>query len=80
MPTDPDEDERQPTRGEVERMTGPVLLEFGAAWCGRCQALGSMLAGPLEEQHDAPPLKSEDGPSQLLGRSFEIKLPLICVQ
>jgi hypothetical protein len=24
--------DREPTRAEVERMQGPVLLEFGAAW------------------------------------------------
>ena len=30
MSADPDDDDRQPTRAEIERMEGPVLLEFGA--------------------------------------------------
>lgn len=31
MPADPDDNDRQPTRAEIERMDGPVLLEFGAS-------------------------------------------------
>ena len=27
-----DDEEREPTRAEVERMPGPVVLEFGAGW------------------------------------------------
>lgn len=27
-----DDADRQPTRAEVDRLPGPVLLEFGAAW------------------------------------------------
>jgi hypothetical protein len=26
------ESRREPTRAEVDAMTGPVLLEFGASW------------------------------------------------
>jgi hypothetical protein len=32
MPPESDADGREPTRDEVDRMPGPVLLEFGAAW------------------------------------------------
>jgi hypothetical protein len=26
------DESREPTRGEVDRMSGPVVLEFGANW------------------------------------------------
>jgi len=29
-PSDPDD--REPTREEIDRMKGPVLLEFGTSW------------------------------------------------
>ncbi len=32
MPPYPDDADRQPTRDEIDRMEGPVLLEFGAHW------------------------------------------------
>src|SRR4051794_2129636 len=33
--TDEEELASEPTRDEIDRMEGPVLLEFGARWCGR---------------------------------------------
>jgi hypothetical protein len=32
MPTDTHHPDREPTREEVDRMPGPVVLEFGAEW------------------------------------------------
>jgi hypothetical protein len=32
MPEDIDINGREPTRDEVDRMPGPVLLEFGTEW------------------------------------------------
>ena len=39
-----EEFQREPTREEIDRTEGPVLLEFGASWCPYCQALDEELA------------------------------------
>jgi thioredoxin 1 len=74
MPADLGDDDRQPTRVQIERMVGPVLLEFGATWCGHCQALAPRLARLLEGHPNVHHLRVEDGPGKRLGRSFRVKL------
>jgi thioredoxin 1 len=74
MPADLGDDDRQPTRAEIERMKGPILLEFGAIWCGHCQALAPRLARLLEAHPEVQHVKVEDGPGKGLGRSFGVKL------
>jgi thioredoxin 1 len=64
----------EPTREEVERMTGPVVLEFGASWCGYCQALAPDLAALLKQFPDVRLIWVEDGKGKPLGRSFRVKL------
>src|SRR4051794_36062468 len=64
----------EPTREEIDRMEGPVLLEFGARWCGYCRALAPQLEALLESFPDVVHLKVEDGPGKRLGRSFGVKL------
>ena len=67
-------EDEAPRREDVDRMTGPVLLEFGTPWCGYCQAaqrdIEELLAAHPEIRH----LKVEDGPGRRLGRSFRVKL------
>jgi thioredoxin 1 len=55
-------------------MQGPVLLEFGASWCGHCRELEPRLAALLEKHPDFPHIKIEDGRGKRLGRSFGVKL------
>ena len=71
----PDDDPpSQPTRAEVDATPGPLVVEFGAAWCGHCQALAPRLAELLEQYPGVRHLKVEDGPGLPLGRSFRVKL------
>jgi thioredoxin 1 len=64
----------EPTRQEIDRSTGPVLLEFGATWCGHCRNLAPTLSRLLADYPEVRHIKVEDGPGQPLGRSFRVKL------
>lgn len=63
-----------PTREEVNRMPGLVLLEFGTAWCGFCRAAAPSVAGLLRDNPSVRHVKVEDGPGLPLGRSFRVRL------
>ena len=67
-------EEKAPTRGEVDAMTGPVVVEFGTAWCGYCQAAQRDIVDNLARHPEVRHLKVEDGPGRRLGRSFRVKL------
>ncbi len=69
-----DDSGREPTREEIDRTEGRVLLEFGASWCPYCQALAPELVGLLREYPGVRHIKVEDGPGRPLGRSFRVKL------
>jgi thioredoxin 1 len=64
----------EPSRDEVNRLTGPVVLEFGTAWCGYCRALEPELAALLDRYPQVRHLRVEDGKGKPLGRSFKVKL------
>jgi thioredoxin 1 len=65
---------REPSREEIDRMEGAVLLEFGASWCGRCLGLAPELSKVLEDYPAVRHIKVEDEPGNALGRSFPVKL------
>src|SRR5262245_8523150 len=64
----------EPTREEVDRMAGPVVLEFGASWCPHCQAIRPAMADALAKHPDVRHVAVEDGKGKPLGRSFRVKL------
>jgi thioredoxin 1 len=64
----------EPTREEINRMMGLVLLEFGAGWCGHCQALSPTLEAILRQYPAVQHIRIADGRGKPLGRSFRVKL------
>lgn len=67
-------EDKAPRREDVDRMTGPILLEFGTAWCGYCQAAQRDIVPLLAQHPEIRHVKVEDGPGRRLGRSFRVKL------
>jgi len=64
----------EPTREEVEAMQGRTLLEFGASWCGFCQAAQPDIQSVVKAHPEIRHIKIEDGKGRPLGRSFRVKL------
>jgi thioredoxin 1 len=69
-----DQGDREPTRTELDALSGATLLEFGTSWCGWCRAAQPAIAQALERHPVVRHLKIEDGPGRRLGRSFRVKL------
>src|SRR5262245_16828466 len=63
-----------PTREEIDRSQGLVLLEFGTDWCGICRALAPQVEALVRQHPAVRHIKVEDGPGLPLGRSFRVKL------
>jgi len=63
-----------PSRDEIGRTPGLVLLEFGTEWCGFCRAAAPHVASLLGEHAEVRHVKVEDGPGRPLGRSFRVRL------
>jgi thioredoxin 1 len=65
---------KAPSREEIDGSRGPLLLEFGAPWCGHCRALAPRVAELLDRHPQVRHVKVEDGPGRPLGRSFKVRL------
>lgn len=61
-------------RAEIDATPGPTLLDFGANWCGICQAARPLIDAALAAHPSVCHLKVEDGSGRPLGRSFGVKL------
>jgi thioredoxin 1 len=64
----------EPTREEIDRTPGLVVVEFGAEWCPHCQAAQPDVAAQLAAHPAVRHIKVEDGKGKPLGRSFRVKL------
>jgi thioredoxin 1 len=74
MPFTAEYREVEPTRDQIDQTAGPLLLEFGANWCGHCQALSPAVEELLKTRPDVQHLRIADGRGKPLGRSFRVKL------
>lgn len=63
-----------PTRAEIDAVAGPLVLEFGADWCGYCRAAQSAVADAFAAHPGVAHRKVEDGKGRPLGRSFRVTL------
>lgn len=74
MPMTQDYAVSEPLREEVDRLTGPAVIEFGTPWCGFCRAAQPLLATAFASYPAITHVKIEDGKGRRLGRSFHVKL------
>jgi len=64
----------EPRRDEIDALVEPTVIEFGATWCGYCQAAQAVIGEALAAYPQVRHIKIEDGPGRRLGRSFAVKL------
>jgi thioredoxin 1 len=62
------------TYEQIEHLSGPLLLEFGAEWCGYCQAAQPLIKSALGKHSNVRHIKIEDGKGKRLGRQYGVKL------
>jgi thioredoxin 1 len=65
---------REPTRAQVEAWGGPVVLEFGNAWCGHCRRAEPLAKSAFASHPGVRHVRIADGSGLPLGRSFRVKL------
>ncbi|MGZ8271629.1 MAG: thioredoxin family protein [Methylotenera sp.] len=64
----------EPSRADIDQLKGSIMLEFGARWCGYCQAAQSIITSSIVNYPHIRHIKIEDGKGRRLGRSYSVKL------
>ena len=64
----------EPSREEIDRISGPAVIEFGSPGCGYCYAMQPVIATAFAGHADVRHIKISDGRGRRLGRSFGVKL------
>ncbi len=64
----------EPSRAEIDAHQEATVVEFGAPWCGHCNAAQPLIAAAFTNFPGIRHVKIEDGPGRALGRSFRVKL------
>jgi thioredoxin 1 len=59
---------------QTGELSGDSILEFGAPWCGHCQAASSAIDEAVAEHSGLRHIKIYDGKGKPLGRAFKVKL------
>ncbi len=59
---------------QIGELSGDAVLEFGAPWCGHCQAASSAIKEVITDHSELPLIKIYDGKGKRLGRAFKVKL------
>jgi thioredoxin 1 len=66
--------DNQINRADLDQLLGVTMIEFGAPWCGHCQAAQPIIAEVLTHYPLVTHIKIEDGKGQRLGRTYAVKL------
>jgi len=61
-------------RTGLDQLKDLAMIEFGATWCGHCQAAQSLITEALAHHPLVTHIKIEDGKGQRLGRTYAVKL------